>query len=73
MNLYVPHASHRGACKGAAGVRSLTECCVEQCIKNLTLFAFSAENWSRPSDELSTLIGLFVQQLEKWPHSLPQA
>jgi undecaprenyl diphosphate synthase len=34
-------------------------------VKYLTLFAFSTENWSRPVDEVSTLMGLFVQYLEK--------
>jgi len=31
----------------------------------LTLFAFSTENWGRPSDEVTTLMGLFIQYLEK--------
>lgn len=31
----------------------------------MTLFAFSTENWQRPVDEVSALMGLFVQYLEK--------
>jgi undecaprenyl diphosphate synthase len=54
-----------GHAKGAAGVKALVEYCANQGIKCLTLFAFSTENWSRPADEVSTLMGLFVQYLEK--------
>ena len=31
----------------------------------LTLFAFSSENWRRPPDEVSVLMGLFVRVLER--------
>ena len=54
-----------GHAKGAAGVRGLVEHCAKLGVKYLTLFAFSTENWSRPADEVSTLMGLFVQYLEK--------
>ena len=54
-----------GHAKGAAGVKSLVEHCAKLGVKYLTLFAFSTENWSRPADEVSTLMGLFVQYLEK--------
>lgn len=54
-----------GHAKGAAGVRRLVEHCSKLGVKCLTLFAFSTENWQRPADEVSTLMGLFVQYLEK--------
>jgi undecaprenyl diphosphate synthase len=54
-----------GHAKGAAGVKALVELCAKLDIKCLTLFAFSTENWKRPEDEVSTLMGLFVQYLEK--------
>ncbi len=54
-----------GHAKGAAGVKALVEHCAKLGIKCLTLFAFSTENWQRPADEVSTLMGLFVQYLEK--------
>ena len=54
-----------GHAKGAAGVKALVEHCAKLGVKCLTLFAFSTENWSRPADEVSTLMGLFVQYLEK--------
>ena len=54
-----------GHAKGAAGVKALVEHCAKLGVKYLTLFAFSTENWKRPADEVSTLMGLFVQYLEK--------
>ena len=54
-----------GHAKGAAVVRGLVEHCIRNQVKCLTLFAFSTENWQRPEDEVSTLMGLFVQYLEK--------
>ena len=54
-----------GHAKGAAGVKALVEQCAKLGVQYLTLFAFSTENWKRPADEVSTLMGLFVQYLEK--------
>lgn len=54
-----------GHAKGTAVVRSLVERCAKLGVKYLTLFAFSTENWQRPADEVSTLMVLFVQYLEK--------
>jgi undecaprenyl diphosphate synthase len=54
-----------GHARGASVVKGAIEHCAKLSIKYLTLFAFSTENWSRPADEVSTLMGLFVQYLEK--------
>jgi undecaprenyl diphosphate synthase len=62
-----------GHAKGAAGVRALVEQCASKGVKYLTLFAFSTENWLRPADEVSTLMGLFVQYLEKEMGALADA
>ena len=62
-----------GHAKGAAGVRALVEFCAHKGVKYLTLFAFSTENWSRPEEEVSTLMGLFLQYLEKELKNLAQA
>jgi undecaprenyl diphosphate synthase len=43
----------------------LVKACTERGITHLTLFAFSTENWRRPPEEVSTLMGLFGQYLEK--------
>jgi undecaprenyl diphosphate synthase len=34
-------------------------------VRHLTLFAFSTENWRRPKDEVSTLLGLLALYLQK--------
>jgi undecaprenyl diphosphate synthase len=62
-----------GHAKGAAGVRDLVEFCAHKGVKYLTLFAFSTENWNRPEEEVSTLMGLFLQYLEKELNNLSQA
>lgn len=54
-----------GHAKGASVVRPLVERCAQLGVKYLTLFAFSTENWKRPVDEVSSLMGLFVSYLEK--------
>ena len=54
-----------GHAKGAAAVRKLIEYCAHKGIQCLTLFAFSTENWQRPAEEVSSLMNLFVQYLEK--------
>lgn len=54
-----------GHVKGAANVRSIVQACTEQGVEYLTLFAFSTENWRRPKDEISTLMDLFIQYLDK--------
>ena len=62
-----------GHARGAAGVKALVEHAAKLGVKYLTLFAFSTENWQRPEDEVSTLMDLFVQYLEKEMASLAQA
>jgi len=62
-----------GHAKGAAGVRDLVDFCAHKGVKYLTLFAFSTENWSRPQEEVSTLMGMFLQYLEKELKNLFQA
>lgn len=54
-----------GHAKGAAVVRNLVKTCADLGVQHLTLYAFSTENWQRPIDEVSTIMGLFIQYLEK--------
>jgi undecaprenyl diphosphate synthase len=51
--------------EGVKSVRRVVEACVDKGIGALTLFAFSSENWRRPSDEVSMIMGLFVSTLQK--------
>ncbi len=48
---------------GVDAVRSAVEGAVEVGLEYLTLYAFSTENWSRPQDEVTALMGLLVQAI----------
>jgi len=50
---------------GTKSVRTTVECCAELGIKNLTLYAFSTENWNRPELEVKTLMQLLISSLKK--------
>lgn len=50
---------------GVKSVRSIIENAAELQIKYLTLYAFSSENWSRPVEEISGLMSLFINAIEK--------
>ena len=51
--------------KGTKAVREVVEACSEIGVRNLTLYAFSTENWSRPKVEVDTLMKLLVSSLKK--------
>lgn len=51
--------------RGLETVRELIKQCAELKIEFLTLFAFSSENWRRPEDEVSFLMGLFLEALKR--------
>ncbi|MHA1544644.1 MAG: polyprenyl diphosphate synthase [Alphaproteobacteria bacterium] len=44
--------------KGIEAARRCVEAALELGIENLTLYAFSSENWKRPKDEVDSLMGL---------------
>jgi len=49
--------------QGVESVRSVLEAASELGIKYLTIYAFSTENWGRPDDEVTALMGIMVQSL----------
>ena len=51
--------------RGVETVRDLVKQCVQLKVEYLTLFAFSSENWRRPSEEVSFLMGLFMEALKR--------
>ena len=51
--------------EGTKAVRDVVEGCAEVGVKNLTLYAFSTENWNRPKLEVDTLMRLLVSSLKK--------
>lgn len=55
------------------GVEALRRCvtlCIERGIQVLTVFAFSSENWNRPQEEVSGLMGLLAGALGREVSSL---
>jgi undecaprenyl diphosphate synthase len=64
-------AAARGLARAAghkAGLKPV-RLCVEECtrrgIEALTLFAFSSENWGRPAEEVGSLMGIFLEALDR--------
>jgi undecaprenyl diphosphate synthase len=49
---------------GVEAVRRITSECTRLGVKYLTLYTFSTENWNRPADEISALMGLVLTSLE---------
>jgi undecaprenyl diphosphate synthase len=56
------HAGHRS---GVKSVRQTVEQAANRGIGYVTLFAFSSENWRRPAEEVSRLMGLFLEALQR--------
>ena len=54
-------AGHRA---GITSVREAVTACAELGLQALTLYAFSADNWKRPPEEVSALMGLLVRFLK---------
>ena len=50
---------------GVETVRNMVKQCVNLGVDYLTLFAFSSENWRRPEEEVTFLMGLFMEALKK--------
>ena len=50
---------------GVKAVRKIVEHVGNQGVEVLTLFAFSSENWRRPKEEVSLLMSLFVETLQR--------
>ena len=51
--------------RGADAVRVAIESAVKYGVRYLTLYSFSSENWKRPADEVSDLMGLLRRYLIK--------
>src|SRR6476620_12399221 len=57
-----PAAGHRA---GARTVRKIVEASIDLGIHDLSIFAFSTENWSRPRDEVDALMDIFGETIER--------
>jgi undecaprenyl diphosphate synthase len=51
--------------KGLESVRRIIEYCIKYNVKTLTVYAFSTENWKRPTKEVDGLIKLFSESISK--------
>lgn len=51
--------------EGKKSVKKIVKVCAELGIKNLTLFAFSTENWNRPKLEIKILMKLLLTSLNE--------
>ncbi len=69
-NRFLPRTAGHHA--GVNSVRRVIEYCQTVGVEVLTLFAFSSENWRRPEQEVSVLMGLFLATLEKETEKLQQ-
>ena len=52
-----------GHAQGSKNVEKICEAAYKMGVKYLTVYAFSTENWKRPADEVSTIMGLLEQYL----------
>jgi undecaprenyl diphosphate synthase len=50
---------------GTKSVKIIIESCARLGIENLTLYAFSTENWNRPKLEVDTLMKILIKSLKK--------
>lgn len=50
---------------GMETLREVLRACSDMGVKILTVYAFSTENWKRPSDEVSYLMNLLIEYMRK--------
>ncbi|ELV08626.1 di-trans,poly-cis-decaprenylcistransferase [Wohlfahrtiimonas chitiniclastica] len=58
---------------GVKSVKRVVKAAIEHHVEALTLYAFSTENWSRPDEEVSFLVKLFIKTLDRELQSLNEA
>ncbi len=51
--------------EGLTSARLIVQECSRRGVQALTLFAFSSENWRRPAEEVSGLMALFMEALDR--------
>ncbi|MCH7342159.1 polyprenyl diphosphate synthase [Pelomonas sp. CA6] len=52
--------------QGVDALVRIVQACLDREIEYLTVFAFSSENWKRPSDEVSGLMGLVLAAVSRY-------
>ncbi|MCH5336583.1 MAG: di-trans,poly-cis-decaprenylcistransferase [Campylobacter sp.] len=61
-----------GYSQGVKTMQKLMEACVEEGISNLSLFAFSTENWKRPKEEIEFIFDLLNRCLDEALDKFPK-
>ena len=56
--------------EGAKVLKKMVRVCGDLGVKNLTFYAFSTENWSRPQEEVDTLMGLLMDFLVNYEREM---
>jgi len=54
-----------GHVKGAQTARHVVSHCARRGVEQLTLYAFSSDNWKRPAEEVQLLFELFASHLDR--------
>ena len=62
-------AGHRA---GTKALRRTVEAAIELGVHDLTVYAFSTENWSRPAAEVEALMEIFGETIERELHDLAE-
>src|SRR5438270_2577332 len=60
-------AGHRA---GVRNIHRIVRACTDLGVSTLTVYAFSTENWGRPQDEVSGLMGIFADASERETRNL---
>ena len=63
-------AGHR---QGVANIRRVVRALAERGVSVVTLYAFSTENWRRPTDEVDSLMAILAEEIEPQTRELHQA
>jgi undecaprenyl diphosphate synthase len=62
-----------GHLAGARAMRTVVEHCARSGVEQLTLYAFSSDNWSRPATEVNALLELFTSHFRSQAEALADA
>ena len=60
-------AGHRA---GAQALKRVVRAASDAGVEDLTVFSFSTENWSRPESEVTDLLGLFIELIDRETNEL---
>ena len=63
-------AGHR---RGVANIRRVVHALAEHGVSVVTLYAFSTENWRRPTDEVDSLMSILAEEIEPQTRELHEA